>query len=453
MSTAAGSASPGAVAPRPLARPAAPPPGRAPAGRGARGRAVALLVRGASGTAHVVLDLVWGTAVALAVGLVLAVGVGGLSAFLVGAAVLLGLLVAVRGLAGVERARFAAVLGERIPAPAPVAPGTAWQRSLAVVTSGATWRALLWVLVLPLLGTVWTTVVVCLWAVSAVLLTVPLWAQRAGGAATGLPLDVLAGPLGGAAAVVAGLLMVPAALLAASGCARADVALARLLLGASRTAALDRRVAALTSTRAAALDAADAERRRIERDLHDGAQQRLVALAVTLGMASAALEDDEGASPRARELVRTAHAESKAAVAELRDLARGIHPAVLTDRGLDAALSALAARCPVPVVVDVAPDATGRCSPTVEATAYFVVAEALTNVARHSRAARADVVVRRRGADLLLSVGDDGRGGASASAGSGLAGLAQRVAGVDGSLTVTSPPGGPTRLEVALPCP
>ena len=435
------------------------PAGSGPAVRRAALRGPrALLVGGAAGTAHVVLDLVWGVVVALAVGAALVVGISGLSAFLLGAVVLVGVLAAVRGLAVVERARFAAVLGETIMPPPPIAPGTVWRRSFDVVASGATWRALLWTLVLPVLGAVWATVVVCLWAGSAVLLSMPLWASRAAGSGGGdepLLLEVVTRPLGGAAAVVAGLLLVPAALLAAVGCARADVALARLLLGASRTAALDRRVATLTTTRAAALDAADAERRRIERDLHDGAQQRLVALAVTLGMASAALEDDEGASPRARELVAAAHAESKAAVAELRDLARGIHPAVLTDRGLDAALSALAARCPVPVVVDVAPDATGRCSPTVEATAYFVVAEALTNVARHSGAARADVVVRRRGADLLLTVSDDGRGGASASAsaGSGLAGLAQRVAGVDGSLTVTSPPGGPTRLEVGLPCP
>ena len=412
----------------------------------------ALVVGGVAGTAHAVLDLVWGLPLALAVLVALAVGVFGLSAFLIGAVVLVGVLAAARALAAVERARFAAVLGVEMAAPPPIAPGTVWRRSLDVVVSGASWRALLWTLVLPFLGAVWTTVVVCLWAGSATLLTAPLWVVRAEGAEQSLFLDVVARPLGAAAAVVAGVLLVPVALLAAIGCARADTALARLLLGTSRTAALDRRVATLTTTRAAAVDAADAERRRIERDLHDGAQQRLVALAVTLGMASAALEDEPGASPRALELVRTAHAESKAAVAELRDLARGIHPAVLTDRGLDAALSALAARCPVPVVVDVAPEAGGRCSPTVEATAYFVVAEALTNVARHSGASNARVAVRRHGDRLVVLVVDDGRGGASAAAGGGLAGLAQRAAGVDGSLHVDSPPGGPTSVSVSLPC-
>ena len=196
------------------------------------------------------------------------------------------------------------------------------------------------------------------------------------------------------------------------------------------------------------VDAAEAERRRIERDLHDGAQQRLVALAMELGRAKSKFADDVDA---ARELVDQAHAEAKAALTELRDLVRGVHPPVLTDRGLDAALSGLAARCPVPVEVHV--EAPVRPKASVEAVAYFVVAEALTNVAKHSRASHANVVVEGHGypGTLSIVISDDGIGGADPG-GAGLAGLADRVAGVDGTLTVESPSGGPTIISAVLPC-
>ncbi|MBO0827189.1 MAG: sensor histidine kinase, partial [Streptosporangiales bacterium] len=201
------------------------------------------------------------------------------------------------------------------------------------------------------------------------------------------------------------------------------------------------------TTRAEVVDAADAERRRIERDLHDGAQQRLVALAMDLGVARASLEHDpEGV----RRLVVKAHDESKAALADLRELVRGIHPAVLTDRGLDAALSALAARCPVPVEVRVRPGE--RAEVTAEAAAYFVVAEALTNVSRHAEAERVVIEVGRDGGRLRVVVEDDGVGGADLATGTGLAGLERRVAALDGTFTVVSPAGGPTRIEAVLPC-
>jgi signal transduction histidine kinase len=194
------------------------------------------------------------------------------------------------------------------------------------------------------------------------------------------------------------------------------------------------------------VDAAEDERRRIERDLHDGAQQRLVALAMDLGMAREKLRTDPQA---ATELVGEAHEEAKRALAELRDLARGIHPAVLADRGLDAAISALAARSPVPVGVDVA---TGRLPGPVESTAYFVVAEALTNAAKHARAGELAVRIARQGDLLVVEVTDDGAGGADPARGNGLRGLADRVAAIDGRLTVTSPPGGPTLVRAELPC-
>lgn len=202
----------------------------------------------------------------------------------------------------------------------------------------------------------------------------------------------------------------------------------------------------LTTSRRELVDIFAAERQRIERDLHDGAQQRLVALAMHLGMAKERYDrDPEGT----RALLDEAHAEAKRAMVELRDLARGVHPAVLTDRGLGPALSAVAARSAVPVSVDVA--VTGRLDETTEGIAYFVACEALANVAKHSRATEARVVVRRRGDRLVLEVTDDGIGGAVPT-GSGLQGLKDRVEGVDGWFHVASPPGGPTTLLVELPC-
>jgi signal transduction histidine kinase len=226
----------------------------------------------------------------------------------------------------------------------------------------------------------------------------------------------------------------------------ADLALARRLLGPDRMAA---RVGELERSRAAVVLAAEDERRRIERDLHDGAQQRLVALAMQLGRARSRFDTDPAG---ARALVDEAHSEAKAALAELRDLARGLHPAVLTDRGLDAALSGLAARAPIPVVVEVDPAAGDRPVPVLDAIAYFVVAEALTNVAKHAHATRAAVVVRRLDGVLRIVVTDDGVGGADPMGGTGLRGLADRVSGVDGRLHVDSPTGGPTVLTVELPC-
>ena len=193
----------------------------------------------------------------------------------------------------------------------------------------------------------------------------------------------------------------------ARGVAAVQVAMARLLLEAGERERLTARVDTLEATRAGMVAAADAERRRIERDLHDGAQQRLVALAMTLGRAKAT-EDPA----LARTLVGEAHGEAKEALVELRNLARGIHPAVLTDRGLDAAVSALAARCPIPVAVDV--DLPHRASAHSEAIAYFVVAEALTNVAKHAQATRAWLTVEYLGDRLVVEVLDNGRGGALA---------------------------------------
>jgi signal transduction histidine kinase len=219
----------------------------------------------------------------------------------------------------------------------------------------------------------------------------------------------------------------------------------RKLLGPTRRN-LAVRVGELERSRSRMVDAADADRRRIERDLHDGAQARLVSLAMELGRAKAHFDDDP---ERAKALVTQAHEDAKTALVELRSLVRGVHPPVLSDRGLDAALSGLAAICPVPVTVHV--EVTKRPSATVEAVAYFVVAESLTNVAKHSGAAAATVTVRCESDLLHVVVRDDGRGGAVPT-GAGLAGLADRVQAVDGHLSILSPVGGPTVIEVEIPC-
>lgn len=238
--------------------------------------------------------------------------------------------------------------------------------------------------------------------------------------------------------------------------ARLDAFAAAALLGPNRARELERRVEDLAESRAGVLDAADLERRRIERDLHDGAQQRLVALAMNLGIARATLTD---LPPEVKAVIDEAHREAKEAIEELNNLVRGLHPAVLEDRGLDAALSGIAARAPFPVELTV--DMGTRPGATVEAVAYFVVSEALANVAKHARAHRCSVRVARtappggagrRGDLLRVTVTDDGVGGADPARGTGLVGLRKRVGSVDGTILIDSPLGGPTVITVELPC-
>lgn len=245
-------------------------------------------------------------------------------------------------------------------------------------------------------------------------------------------------------ALVVPVVLWPALPYLARAMADVDRAMVRGLLGPSGE--LERRVAELESDRGVVVDAAAADLRRIERDLHDGAQARLVALAMALGLAREKAAEDPGAAAR---MVEEAHGEVKLALRELRDLARGIHPAVLTDRGLDAALSAVASRCTAPVTVTV--DLPERPARATEGIAYFTVSELLQNVSKHARARHATVDVRRSGDRLLIRVADDGRGGADPSGGTGLAGLAERLDAVDGRLVVDSPPNGPTTVTAELP--
>ncbi|MFE0042908.1 sensor histidine kinase [Streptomyces albireticuli] len=209
---------------------------------------------------------------------------------------------------------------------------------------------------------------------------------------------------------------------------------------------LERRIAELEEDRGVVVDTAAADLRRIERDLHDGAQARLVALAMGLGLAKEKLLEDPEAAAR---MVDEAHGEVKLALQELRDLARGIHPAILTDRGLGPALSSVAGRCTVPVTVSAELEA--RPAAAIEGIAYFTVSELLQNVSKHSRARSAEVELWRKGKRLLIQVRDDGQGGASTEGGSGLAGLAERLGSVDGLLAVESPAGGPTVITAELP--
>ncbi|GDY76276.1 hypothetical protein SAV31267_057610 [Streptomyces avermitilis] len=238
------------------------------------------------------------------------------------------------------------------------------------------------------------------------------------------------------------LLVLCAYALGLAGGARAE--LTRLLI-ASREADLDAKVTELASSRVRLVDAFEAERRRIERDLHDGAQQRLVALTMTLGLARL----DAPPGPLADQLAK-AHEEAGKALEELRELIHGIHPKVLADYGLEAAVADAADRSVVPV--DVGLELPGRLPEAVEAAAYFVVCEALANVAKHSGASRAEVSGGHRDGRLVLEVHDDGGGGANAADGSGLTGLADRVSVLDGRLALSSPPGGPTLLRVEIPC-
>lgn len=229
-----------------------------------------------------------------------------------------------------------------------------------------------------------------------------------------------------------------------------DRALDRSLLPPARTAALQAEVTELDRARMAGIEAAGAERLRIERDLHDGAQPRLVALSMTLGMAKAKIDNDP---ERAKELVSEAHAEAKGIVTELRQLARGIHPAVLTDRGLDAAVSALAGRSTIPVEVDVG--LAGRIDREAEAVAYFVVAESLTNIAKHSGATHARVFIAPIETGVQIVITDNGHGGARIDRSgrhTGIAGLVDRVEAARGTLNLTSPAGGPTTVVVEVPC-
>ena len=249
-------------------------------------------------------------------------------------------------------------------------------------------------------------------------------------------------------AVPAGLAVLIAGTYAVTGLAVAHAWLARELLG-PRGEELKDQLTELTHSRLRLIDAFDVERRRIERDLHDGAQQQLVALALTLDLARIELEPTDHAE--ARRLVDEAHGQATRTIKELRDLIHAIHPPILADRGLPGAVAELADRAALPVTY--AAELPERLPESVETAAYFVLSEAIANAVKHSGAPRIDVDLRVDDRTLHLAVTDDGHGGADAERGSGLAGLGDRVAAVGGRLTLTSPLGGPTIVRAEIPCP
>jgi signal transduction histidine kinase len=362
---------------------------------------------------------------------------------LIGVPILVGTMLLWRAGAQYERRRVAALAGMPLAPPyRPLPEAGVWRRLLARASDPATWRDLLYLLLLFPLGLVELLILVLALAVPvgllaaslSYLLGIPAWWVYVG-LAGGTPAEAVLGAGIGLAWLIAGEYLVV-------GAARLHAALALDLLG--ETAA--RRIAALEASRRRIFATTELERRRIERDLHDGVQQRLVALALDLGMAREKLATQP---EQAQALLDAALEQAKRAMAELRDVVRGIHPAILTERGLDAALSVVAANCPVPV--DLRVETGGRLPEVVEAAAYYLVAEALTNVAKHSRATAASVVVHRAGNRLLVEIEDDGVGGADAG-GPGLAGLAERFAALGGRLEVASPSDGPTRIHGELPC-
>ncbi|WP_316773603.1 sensor histidine kinase [Streptomyces sasae] len=331
---------------------------------------------------------------------------GLLTLTVVGIPLLAASLLGTRQLGKMERARARALLGVRVDEPSPIPRarrGAGTQRLWMALKDPVGWRTLLYYLIrLP-------------WGVLTFAVVLPslfvLW---------------------------------PVLPFIARGLANADRAMVRGLLSPSDE--LERRIAELESDRGVVVDTAAADLRRIERDLHDGAQARLVNLAMGLGLAKEKLLEDPDS---AAAMVEEAHGEVKLALQELRDLARGIHPAVLTDRGLDAALSSVASRCTVPVQVTA--DLRSRPAPAIEGIAYFTVSELLQNISKHSGAHSASVDVWRADDRLLIQVQDDGRGGASLDRGTGMRGLADRLGAVDGLFVVDSPAGGPTTVTAELP--
>jgi signal transduction histidine kinase len=362
---------------------------------------------------------------------------------------LLLLLLWARLMGKVERSRVRALhridLADPIP---PLPAGSKWTRYKSMVTTGARYREVAYNLLHLPVASVAFAVVSGAWAGSLALATLPLYVDA-------LPRGTAQFWLFGASQGAASIALCLVGLVGLAAIApwvtvvigRVEVALARWLLSPKADRELEAQVARAETGRTAAIDAAEAERRRIERDLHDGAQQRLVALAMDLGAARERLDEDPEAG---KVLVAEAHEEAKAALKEIRDLVRGIHPVILEDRGLDAALSAVVARSPVPVELTV--DLPDRPPAAVESAAYFVVSEALANVARHADATRAKVAIVRARDRLVVEVRDDGVGGADPASGTGLAGLADRVTALGGTMDVLSPPGGPTTVLVELPC-
>ncbi|MCD5352540.1 sensor histidine kinase [Kineosporia mesophila] len=348
--------------------------------------------------------------------------------------------------------------GQHLPEPVerpyrPPTSGNHLVRCRSLLKEPATWRDGSWLVVDAVAGWFTAGLTFLLFAIGVVYLVYPLVVALT-------PESTFRTPFGSAwtinslteafALVPVGGLTLCASYLLATPLAVLNARVVRSLLGPTRPARLQARVDALAASRADTVDAQAGELRRIERDLHDGAQARLAALGMSLGLAEHLIDADPQA---ARQLLSEARASTSSALTELRDLVRGIHPPVLADRGLEGAVQALALVNPTPTTLDL--HLPGRLPAPIESAAYFAVAECLTNATKHAQAHHIAIGITHTDADggrLNLSVKDDGRGGASDSGGSGLRGIARRLAAFDGTLTVDSPAGGPTEIRMVLPC-
>ena len=401
----------------------------------------------AAAIAHLAALGIFGPVVLTVLATFLGLGLGLLPVFLVGIVFLLALVYLIYAVGWFETARIDGLYGFGLPS-RPLRrsgrPGfggflrTLWMQ----LTDPWSWRGVANFAIATVLG--WIVVaLVGIFASGVVLAFAPLFADGPSVPLVRTGLDV---PTPWALPV--GIVFALLALAGIVGCAILHGILARAILVPSRESQLAEAARTSSAQRAGAVRAADVERTRIERDLHDGVQPRLVSVGMTLGLAQQKLDTDPEA---AKALIAEAHTSTKAAITELRQLARGIHTSVLDDRGLDAALSALAGRSVVPVHLDVRLD--GRCSRDAEAAAYFAIAETLTNAAKHAHATEVRVVVRRRDDGILWArVEDDGVGGARIIAGGGLDGIVNRILAAGGEARLDSPLGGPTSVEVTLPC-
>ncbi|MET0136272.1 MAG: sensor domain-containing protein [Kibdelosporangium sp.] len=374
----------------------------------------------------------------------------GLIPIWIGFPLTLGVAVLVRKLADLYRRRAGWILGSEVERPYRQTDGSLIFRVFALLRDPATWRDVGWMFTQATAGLALacTNVSLLLGGIGHMTLATWWWAlpddaevdlvgflsvhSTASALYVGIPL---------------GLVYVAVWYFASPRLMRAHSQLTRTLLAPTESSRLANRVQELTVSRADTVDTQAAELRRIERDLHDGAQARLVALGMSLGMAEETVARDPAA---ARELLAEARAASTQALAELRDLVRGIHPPVLADRGLEGAIQALVLSHSLPTDVEIG--IPGRLSAPVESAAYFAVAETLTNVVKHASASKAWIRLSYQDGKLNVLVGDDGRGGANPSGGTGLRGIERRLSAFDGTLMVTSPIGGPTVVVMNLPC-
>ncbi|MBU3703028.1 MAG: sensor histidine kinase [Ilumatobacteraceae bacterium] len=357
-----------------------------------------------------------------------------------------------RAVGSFERRRLLTFTGSTLQPPrAKVASSGFWSWIRESFKDRAGWKGLAYGVVMLPWSVLTFTSVVSLWTVGLAGVTAPFydWALPNGSTDFGSYEFTGWGRIGLIATyVVGGALVLIVLPVIVDFLARVQITLSRSLLSIGHAALLEQKVDELDRSRSDTIAAAEAERRRIERDLHDGTQQRLTGVAIDLGIARERLTvvGDE----QSLELVDRAHEGVKEAIAELRNLVRGIHPAILTDRGLDAAVSALVARISANVAVH--SDLNRRLAPEVESTAYFTVAELLTNIMKHSTATSAMLLIHDSGEILEVEVFDNGRGGASVQPGGGLDGLQGRLRAIGGVIDVVSPSGGPTRVKATIPC-